>query len=194
MAEVSVISICNQALMFIKAGRITAFDGKSEAARVCEQAYEHARDKVFEEHNWNVCLTRMALAPLATTPAYGFTHEFLLPADPWCIRVLEVVDAQGNPVVHKPEGRKILANTDDIRITYVARITDPSLYSPLMRECIARRLAADVVFSLTGVGSMVQLQEDLYQKVLAEARSIDASQGTQGETYIADSFIIGLLD
>lgn len=189
------IEICNLALGYIKGGRITAFDGSSEEAKLCERYYSQSRDQVFEEHNWNVLTTRVVLSPDSTPPAFGFTNRFPIPADPFCIRITEITDAGGTAITdYKIEGRYILANVAQINLVYIGRVTDVTIYNPMLVACIARRLAGDISFSLTGASSAVQLNEDLYRKMLDEARSLDTSQGATGATYVDHNYLFGYLD
>ena len=182
------IEICNISLGYLKAGRITAFDGSSEEAKYCERFYAQSRDQVFEEHNWNVLTTRVVLSPSSIIPAFGFTYQFPLPSDPFCIRITEIKDAGGTDITdYKIEGRYILANINQINLVYIGRVVDVTTYNPMLIACIARRLAADISFPLTGASSAVQLNEDLYKKQLDEARSLDTSQGATGASYVDHS-------
>lgn len=178
------VEIINIALGYLKEERISALDGSTETARLAERYFAHARDRVFEEHIWNVCINRVQLAPLSTKPAFGFTSQFQLPSDPYCIRVVTVLDNSLTEIKnYSIEGRKLLCDESLINLIYVSRVNDPNLYSPMLVECIARRLAADLAFPITGSASQTSLHEDLYQRALAEARSLDATQGEKGVPY-----------
>jgi hypothetical protein len=190
----STIEVCNLALGFIKGGRITAFDGSSEEARQCELFYTASRDQVFEEHNWNCLKNRTVLSPDATPPAYGYTNRFLLPADPYCLRVISVADASLTVITdYVIEGRYILANTTQINLEYVGLSTDVTIYSATLTVCIARRLSANMAFALTGSSSAVQLAEDQYRKTIDQARSLDSSNGATGATYVDNGYFVGIL-
>lgn len=188
------IEIINMALGYIKAGRITALDGSSEQARLAELYYNQSRDKVLEEHIWNVAIQRVQIAPLATKPAFGYANQFQLPNDPYCVRVVKVLDASMNEIKdYELESRRILCNESLVNLIYVGSVNDVSLYTPMMVECIARRLAADIAFTVTGTATVVQQQEQAYQMALSEARSLDASQGRKGESYVSNSLMISVL-
>lgn len=187
------IQICNLALGFLKAGRITAFDGSSEEATLCETFYEESRNQVFEQHNWFCLKTRVILSPDATAPAYEYTNRFLLPTE--CARLIVVETAIGTEITnYEIEGRYVLSDETQLNIQYVAYNTDTNLYSSMLKYCIARRLAANMCFALSGSSSAVQLAEDLYKKSLDEARSLDSSNGATGATYVSNNYMIGLLD
>jgi hypothetical protein len=184
-----IIAICNRALDLVKGERITALDGSSEAARLCERNWDSARRIVFEEHNWNACLKRVSLAPLSQAPAFEYTNQYQLPSD--CIRVLKMYGNETEP--YQIEGRYLLTNVNPVNLVYVADITDPLQYTPMLKDVIAHKLASDICFAMTGSGAMARELDDRYQRLLAEARSIDASQGETGLPYVADSWFITLM-
>ena len=39
---------------------------------------------------FNFSITRTTLAQLSTAPTYGFAHQYALPTNPFCLRVLEM--------------------------------------------------------------------------------------------------------
>lgn len=190
----STIDICNIALGYVKGSRITALDGSSEEARLCEALYPHARRCVFEEHNWNTLLTRTQLAPSSTVPAFQYTNQFQLPEDPKCIRVVSVMDQANNPINdYTIEGNKILANANIINIIYVGEVVDTNSYNGMLVECIARKMACFLAFNMSGIASYVSMMEDIYRKTIDEARSLDSSQGQQGATYIDHSYLFSFV-
>lgn len=184
-----IISICNRALDLVKGERITAFDGSSEAARLCERNWDAARRLVFEEHNWNVCIKRVVLAPLSMAPAFEFASQYQLPSD--CVRVLKMYGNEND--TYQIEGRYLLTDVNPVNLVYVADVTDPLLYTPMLKDVIAHKLASDIAFSMTGSAAFARELDDRYQRLLSEARSIDASQGETGLPYVADSWFITLL-
>ena len=84
----SVVDICNEAMDLLGAATITALTENSKEARLCNRRFETVRDSVLRAHPWNVAITRAALAKDSATPAFGFTSQFTLPTDPFCLRVL----------------------------------------------------------------------------------------------------------
>lgn len=185
-----IISICNRSLDYLKGKRISSFDGGSEEARLCERNWDSARRQVFEEHNWNVCVKRVILAPTTTSPAFEFANQYLLPSD--CIRVLRMYGNDNDP--YQIEGRNLLTDVNPVNLVYIADITDPLQYTPMLKDVIALKLAADIAYALTGTAAYASALDDKYQRLLSEARSIDASQGRTGLPYIADSWFITMLE
>ena len=192
----SVVDICNEAMDLLGAATITSLTENSKEARLCNRRFETVRDAVIRAHPWNVAITRATLAKDATAPAFGFTNQFTLPTDPYCLRVLSFwnsnvdsdVAAYDSQVMFKIEGRKVLSNEGSCKITYLARVTDTEQYDPLLSSTIAHKLAAETAYAITGSNSVTQGMQQLYELRLKEARSIDAMEGVP-DKLIADDFI-----
>lgn len=187
----SVVEICNSALNQLGASTILSLTENSKNGRLCNSRYETVKDSVLRAHPWNSAIKRQALAADTATPAWGFTKQYTLPSD--CLRVLTIQNYESN---YKIEGRKILTNDDNVKLIYVARITDPNEMDVLLRETISAALASDLAYAITANATLQQRMADKYQAKLSEARHADASEGyntdpTLGETdnILSEDFI-----
>ena len=184
----STVDIANFALNNLGASNITSLDENSKAARVVNQRYESVRDAVFRAHPWNCLINRASLAQETATPAFGYTYQYALPTDPFCLRVLEfsngtlsypqdnITNNTGGPVF-VIEGRKLLTDEGTAKIKYIGRVTDTEQYDASLVEALAARLAAEICYAITGSTSMVQIQTSLYEAKINEARFNDATEG-----------------
>jgi len=170
------------------ASNISSLDENSKAARIVNQRYEAVRDAVFRAHPWNCLIERAQLAQDTDAPAFGYTYQYALPTNPYCLRVLEfsngtlsypqdnITNNSGGPVF-VIEGRKLLTDEAIAQIKYIGRVTDPQQYDASLVEALASRLAAEVCYAITGSTSMVQIQTSLYEAKINEARFNDATEG-----------------
>jgi hypothetical protein len=184
----STVDIANYALNNLGASNISSLDENSKAARIVNQRYEAVRDAVFRAHPWNCLIQRAQLAQETDAPAFGYTYQYALPTNPYCLRVLEfsngtlsypqdnITNNSGGPVF-VIEGRKLLTDEAVARIKYIGRITDPQQYDASLVEALSARLAAEVCYAITGSTSMVQIQTSLYEAKINEARFNDATEG-----------------
>ena len=170
----SSVDLCNSALNMIGASNITSFTEDSKAARLCNQRYDFIRDKVFRSHNWNCLLTRVVLTPDATAPSFEFANQFTLPTDPFCLRPMNL---DVSSIVYNVEGRKILTDESTINLLYVARVLDVNTYDVALMETISIALAADFAYPLTNSVSLGQAMQQKYDKMVSEARFLDAIEG-----------------
>lgn len=192
----SVVDICNEAMDLLGAATITALTENSKEARLCNRRFETVRDAVLRSHPWNTAIRRASLARDTDAPAFGFTYQYTLPTDPYCLRVLSFwnsnvdseVAAYDSQVMFKIEGRKVLSNEGTCKITYLARVTDTEQYDSLLSSTIAHKLAAETAYAITGSTSVSQAMQQLYEVRLREARSIDAMEGVP-DKLIADDFV-----
>ena len=168
----SVVDICNGALNQLGASTIISLTEDSKNARLCNARYTQVRDSLFRHHPWNCLQKRVQLASDTTTPAWGFSYQFTLPAD--CLRVLVI---QAYEYDYKIEGRKIVSNIDTMKILYVARITDPNEYDEILRETLSAALAADIAYAVTSSNPVSQNMYTLYQDKLRDARFVNATEG-----------------
>lgn len=168
----SVVDICNGALNQLGASTILTLTEDSKNARLCNARYTQVRDSVFRSHPWNCLQKRVQLAADTNTPAWGFTQQYTLPAD--CLRVLTILDYDAD---YKIEGRKILTDNSNMKILYIARITDPNQYDELLRETLSAALAADIAYAVTSSNPTASNMYNLFKDKLKEARFVDATEG-----------------
>jgi len=168
----SIVGICNGALNQLGATTILSLTEDSKNARLCNSRFTQVRDALFRTHPWNCLQKRIQIAADSTAPAWGFTYAYTLPAD--CLRLLRILDYDSN---YKVEGRKILSNTETMKILYVARVTDPNEYDELLRETLSAFLSADIAFAVTSNNTTSQNMYQLYQEKLKDARFVDSTEG-----------------
>jgi hypothetical protein len=172
----STVDICNGALNQLGATTILSLTEDSKNARLCNSRFTQVRDGVFRSHPWNCLQKRIELAQDTTTPAWGFKYAYTLPAD--CLRLLRILDYDSN---YKVEGRKILSNTETMKILYVSRVTDPNEYDELLRETLSSSLAADIAFAVTSNNTTATNMYNLFQDKLKDARFVDSTEGQNVE-------------
>ncbi len=172
----STVEICNGALNQLGATTILSLTEDSKNARLCNSRFTQVRDGVFRSHPWNCLQKRIELAQDTTTPAWGFKYAYTLPAD--CLRLLRILDYDSN---YKVEGRKILSNTETMKILYVSRVTDPNEYDELLRETLSSSLAADIAFAVTSNNTTATNMYNLFQDKLKDARFVDSTEGQNVE-------------
>jgi hypothetical protein len=192
----SVVDICNEAMDLLGAATITSLTENSKEARLCNRRFETVRDAVLRSHPWNTAITRAEIAKDSAAPAFGFSYQYALPTDPYCLRVLSFwnsnvdseIAAYDSQVMYKIEGRKILSDEGTCKITYIGRITDTEQYDAMLSNTIAHRLAAETAYAITGSTTVAQQMQALYEQRLREARSMDAMEGYP-DKIIADDFV-----
>lgn len=171
----SITAIANIALAELGADLILDTDDGTRNAKICKARYGDVRDAVLRSHPWNCATFRFSLPAEGTAPAFGFSAQYPLPTEPYCLRVLRLEDAA---VTWKIEGRKILTDAGSpLRGLYIGRIGE-DLYDALLTHAIAMRLGAAIAYRLTNSQTQVERMNRLFQETLREARSIDAQEGS----------------
>jgi hypothetical protein len=192
----SVVDICNEAMDLLGAATITSLTENSKEARLCNRRFDTVRDQVLRSHPWNCAITRATLAKDATAPAFGFSSQFTLPTNPYCLRVLSFwnatvnsdVAAYDSTAMFKVEGRKILTNQSECKIVYVFRQEDTEQFDSLLSSTIAHKLAAETAYAITGSNGVASNMFALYEQQVRLARSMDAMEGYPDKIQ-ADDFV-----
>lgn len=183
MSWASDVEVCNGALSLLGAARLTSLaDDNSKEAILCRMFYETARDATLRRYPWNFCTKRLDFgAPVATTdpraPVYGYTQGFVLPTNPYCLRVLETE----NHVSHRVEGRVLYCDAASVKARCIIRVTSISEWDPLAANVLAVYLAALLAMPITKDKAMQQSMLSLYGSLLADAQHVDTSEGTPDE-------------
>lgn len=171
--------ICNLALAHIGEGRIASLDEDTVAARACALHYTLTRDELLRSHRWNFAQSRVVLSVLAEAPAFGWEYQFELPED--CVRVLEVNDSEFGDVISEEfiiEGRRLLADTNEVNLVYTRKIDDVTEFDALFVKAFAVRLAIALAETIRGTTGKTAELLQVYERVVAPlARRVDANEG-----------------
>ena len=175
---ISETNICNQALL--KMGAKPAISHRTEDsdnARACNTFYDSVRDAVLRSHPWNCAIKRKTLTALSAAPLMDYDHQYQLPTNPWCLRMLQVGALADQPTRWRVEGRLLLTDEKSPKIVYIKRITDTNEFDPLLVDALVLKLSLKLAMPLT---SSLAMQKALIEEVetvsLPEARSIDGQE------------------
>jgi hypothetical protein len=170
----SKVSISNDALIRIGADTIISMTEDCEQARVCNQVFDDAYDALLQAHNWNFATERAILSQQATGPLFGYSYKYLLPTNPYCLKVLEL-DGDDE---YKVEGRYLLTDADSVSISYISRVSDLNKLSPLFRQTLSLYIASQVCYTLTGSATLKGSLTAEWKEIYRVARFEDAKEGT----------------
>jgi len=168
------------ALALLGDQRIGALTDNTEAARACNAAYTMCRDSVLRKHPWNFAIERATLAAESTGPDWGPTKSFVLPVDPYCLRVLEVRDHYDYE--WSVEGRKLVGNMEVAYIKYISRKEDPAEFDAAFSIALSSYIASKIAVRLTGSNTIKRDAEREHEKDMKDARSADGQEGAVPET------------
>lgn len=181
MANTTATEIANKTLFLLKVDEEIADLPTSTTTngKLLKMLFYDSVDTLLEIHPWNFAAARAELAVSPTTPEYEYTYQFQLPTNPYCLKVLEVVDSSGNEVSDwVVEGRYILCNVDEIKIRYTKKVTVYSELSSLFRETLAYYLASQIAEPLTRSTEIEERMLKGYEYFMKKARRSDSQQGT----------------
>ena len=184
----SVVDICNMALGWIGADRITSLDDNSNQANLCNLNFPRSRDTVLESREWTFAVKRFTLTPSGDAPEFTWSSEFLIPHE--VLRVLTVERASvvssneltSNFIEHEQmnwvrEGQFILADQDIVHMRGIIRIENTKFYSESFVHALAARLAADLAVPITRSRTLQQQMFALYGAKLEDAAATEGMQG-----------------
>lgn len=182
--------VCNLALDLLREAPIANIDEKSSVAEWFQRNYAYLRKSTLRAYPWNFAIVRAELDADDTAPMFGWTYRYELPET--CVRLLPIRyegKLNGSPIAHEIESGFILTNeTEPLQIRYVSDVESPDSWDPLFTQAFSALLALKMSHWLTGKASYVQIAKSLYDEALAEARRIDAQEGTP-ETVNSDDVI-----
>lgn len=175
MAMATGVSICSNALLMLGAQTINDFQDQLnlDRAKLCANLYPSQRDSILRAHPWNCCIKRVVLAPLAQTPAFGYSSAFDLPDD--CLRVLEV-GTGGLQIDYLVEGRTIQADTMVLELRYVFRNESESTWDSHLIDLMTAAMAAVLAYPVTQSTSERDSREAKLTQLFRQAKAADGQE------------------
>lgn len=175
------VEIVNSALRKIGATTITSLTDGSENANVANDLYAIHRDNLLRYHTWNFATKRKKLAQSATSPPYGWDHQYPVPSD--FLRIVEVHDNQDSlgAVRYKMEhdatdSTVIRSNAEEIWLTYIYQVTDPNRMPVDFREALALSLASEFATAIQNSNTLSERYLDQARRAKIKARSNDGME------------------
>lgn len=170
---VTVVSICNSALIKVGAARISSITQNVKSAELLNAIFEATRDEVLRAHKWNFATKRVTLAPDADEPEFEWDYRYELPSD--CLKFL---DTYPDDIDHVIEDGFILTDeAEELLCSYIYRHEDPSAWDSLFAEALACKLAEKVGYALTQSSKIVEDMKAAYKAAIKEARTMDGGEG-----------------
>lgn len=144
------LEVFNQALAMIGHDRsITMLGGTTTEEARCNTFIAPARRTVLAFYPWEWLATDADVSPDVTSPVQdGPLYVFTKPTG--CLRIMDVTDADGMPVVYDVVGTKIKSDCAAITVRYIADDADPDNWPPLILDAVVCELAARVCVPFTG--------------------------------------------
>ena len=177
----SKVDICNEALNLLGANTISSLSETSTTAVLCNRIYDTEVDYLLRQHNWNAAVNEANLAAVTGTPIVGWSYKFLMPTDPYCLRVLNVYDTSDDDQNFQCRGRHIYCDTSAIDMIYIGRITDPNEFDSMLMKTLVDLLAYRLAFPVTRSRDVAATMFEAYRNTLADAMSVDSQEGTPEE-------------
>lgn len=180
----SKVAIINRALTKLGATRIVAVTDNTKEAREMAATYDIVLDDELRKNRWSFAIKRAQLAADITAPEFEYSHRFLLPSD--FLRVLMVGDLWPgyDPTDYRngPDGQDwaiesgyILFNDEGpLKLRYIARVADTTLFDSSFVEAFACRLAAETCEAITQSSEKRQMAWQEYQQAINGARRAGA--------------------
>ena len=194
------IEICNMALTRIGASPIEALTENSEAARKCNQFYEHDRRVVLRRYPWPWATRRVELAAMTDSPQ-DYLYAYRYPADCCYLRKLYAVGTDGRfiplpdiryKIVSDASGLVIYTNEPRVAAEYTADVRNVELFDEIFCEALSWKLAASIAMKLTGneqIISMARAEYDLiFNTAIADAENEQNVRTPEPSTFIRARF------
>lgn len=156
---------------------ISSLSELSPNGRVCNLFYGAVRDAVLRSHPWNCALHRTTITALVAAPDSDWDHQYQLPTNPYCLRMLQVGTLEDQPTRWTIEGRRLLTNENSPPIVYVKRITDTNEFDSLLIDALILKLAIKIAMPVSTDARIVKgLIDELESISLPESRSVDGQE------------------
>lgn len=180
------ISVCNEAILELGGGmfgapRLHSFSDGNSLATACGDVYPTCRDTVLELHPWNFATAFAVLVREADTPPMKWAYQYLLPSDPWCIKVRGTDQSPNDyfEIGTDQSGHRVLfSDRQNVKIEYTKRVDDLGSWSPLAIQVLIKLLATKLAKPLTGQSSLTEQKWKEDSLLLIEAKGSDGREGT----------------
>lgn len=186
--------VCNMALAYIGQGRIASIDEESEEAMQCSIFYNHLRRKLLSEYRWGFAERYEKLA-LLDTEIPGWKYVYAYPAQ--CLIIRNIYEKENARKINKEDylvvtvndsTKAICTDVPDAYADYTANIENGEMFTDYFIDALSHALAASIAVPLSGSQSMANINYQLMERALINARFETATQNHH-ETQFPHSYL-----
>lgn len=176
--------ICNMALGAIGQGRIASLDEESEQARNCRMFYDMVRQNLLTTYVWEFAQRQAKLA-LMDVETMGWNFTYAYPAAALVVRNVFDKDfawrkddyTKEFTIVAVNETQKgICTNIENAYCEYTADVENASIFPPAFQQTLVYSLAASLAYPLCGSSNLQQINYQMAQNALMQAKFVSAIQ------------------
>ena len=179
MAETKT-EICNAGLRKIGANPISDYDtDESPNAQYCRAIFPILFDATLRAFDWTCARARKQyLSTDATEPEFGYSFQYILPTDPWCLRPLRLLDHPEAPEEYRIEGRLLLTDYNTVDLLYTKRITDMTEVDALLSQVMVYLMAIELAPAIKDDAKLPKdLVEFVWKVWMPMARAASGKEG-----------------
>lgn len=197
------VEICNLALQKLGLDPIVSINDAVKAARAMKTAYDMQRQNELRAHHWKFAEVDVNLAALTATPVFTWQLQYQLPTD--CLRLVTIAGVrqtlgtmnyrtgEEGERLYTIKGRKLLTNLPaPLGITYIADVTDTTLFDANFNDMFACRLGIQTCYHLTQNDNLKNSLAKEYKRALNQA-VLSGSVELPPEGIADDSFVLSRL-
>lgn len=180
------VAICSNALLRLGAHPISSFDegdpqgSNIEHVRLASNLWTTVRRAVLRSATWNCAIKRVVLSPDADAPAFGYRYQFLRPSD-W-LRTITLGHDDRDRHCYRMEGLRFLSNETALPLVYLFDNDNPATWDSALIGAMEAAMSQAMAYPVTNSTSLRAELADELQRVLAQARNVDA-QDDPAETF-----------
>lgn len=184
--------LCTMAMDYIKSEGVNNLTpAKKDIEAVCERWVEPSKRLVLSSFPYNFAKTRATLLRNTAAVPCGYADSYELPND---FLLLTFINDESLPLTQIPfafEGEDILIDNggaNSLNIGYVRYIDNIAKYPILVTKLVALEIAENVVFQVTGKGSLLNIITQRKQAAMIQARTVNGFNQPQ-RTYRSSSVL-----
>jgi len=196
--------LCNLALLKLGANFIRDINESSPSALRLKLIYPYKLEELLLAKDWRFAKNTLPLVRSGTSPVKGFLYAYLLPSD--YLKTIQVPSKRLNYYdypVYPPYPYRIQVDSAGIMVlmtdyadttaeplymTYIARESDESKFSPMFREALVCLLAKELCAPTTDSASKLQELSGAYYSALTNAgianEFLDSYDEESGESWV----------
>ena len=177
----SVVQICSNALYLLGENAITSLSDGTLRSQLCASHYPAARDQALQDFRPNFAKAYFTLAASVTAPLFDWSINYPLPAD-----YITMVRTFPELVDYEVVGTSLYTDTSSLKIKYIKRVEDTTMWTPLFADAVMYKLAERIAPVLKAAARDEMIAQYQEAKRLAK---LDDSQEESTEAIQADDYI-----